>query len=632
LNVSAGSTSVTMLTGLSTAVPQVPIGTYFFCTDTYDVYFGTPVGNLYQGKATVAPVTPPPGGGTTATPTVLFSDDFNRADSATTPGSSDSYAGGTNGAWVVDAGTFGISTNQLYTPNTTGCRMHYDVGVSDAQMDVTVATVGNEHDFYFRGNSALTQYIRYSYNGSNGGTWYLQEFVSAFTTIKSFPGTLANGDVISVNCVGSTVTLSKNGTIIDTANALTDLQTQTCWGLGFSGSAAGRFDNFKITSSAIPSTGGGGDTIPPVLTVTPSNNTTFTTTQSVSMAATDASSVTIYYTTDGSEPKTSSTKQTYLTALTLATTTTIKAFAQDAAGNQSATQTIIYTLSAPNVSTRPTNYLQMGAPSGGDDTSALQTTINSAASQGKAVILPPNVYKVSVDVGLNLPSNTTLWFDSGATLQALASSANSSTVTKIININNVSNINIIGYPNLIGEWQIHIGNTYPAGQEYGMGIYCRSSTNVYIENAKITYCDGDGIYLGNSGGTQTYNSNVTLKNVICDHNSRNGISVISADGLTITSPTLTNNNGTLPKCGIDFEPNGTTERLANITMTDPYIQGNGQEGIHFWMKNLGSYPISITITNMANVKNNVTGSVYYGGTTATLKGYVKIDGTYYLNQ
>jgi hypothetical protein len=165
-----------------------------------------------------------------------------------------------------------------------------------------------------------------------------------------------------------------------------------------------------------------------------------------------------------------------------------------------------------------------------------------------------------------------------------------------------------------------------------MGIYCRSSSNVYIENADISWCDGDGIYLGNTGSGQTYNSNVTLKNVICSNNSRNGISVISADGLTITSPTLTNNNGTLPKCGIDFEPNLTTERLANITMTDPFIQNNGAEGIHFWMKNLGSYPISITITNMTNVKNNATGSVYYGGTTSVLKGYVTIDGKYYLNQ
>lgn len=629
VSIPSGSTSAPMIYGLESNLPIVPIGQYYFCTDSYKVYFGTPVGNLYLGTATVAAPPANTGGGSTATPTVVFSDDFNRADSTTSPGTSDSYAGGTNKAWVVDAGTLGTIGNQLYATTTSGTRGHIDAGVPDAKMEVTVATLGNEFDFYFRLDPTnVYHYYRYAWNPSG---WNLQESASSFTTITSFAGTIAAGDVIGVEVIGTTVTLYKNGTAIHTANAITDFQTNTGFGVGFSGSIAGRIDNVKITTSSIP-TGGTGDTTAPVLTVTPSTNTVFSGTQSVTMSATDTNGATIYYTTDGSDPKVSATKKTYSTALSLSATTTIRAFAQDPSGNQSATQTISYIVFAPTTSARPTNYLTATAPNGTDDTSNLQTTINSAASQGKAVIVPSGTYKINVDIGLNLPSNTTLWFDNGASFTALASSASSSTVTKIINILNATNVNIIGYPKIVGDWLIHTGLTYPAGYEYGMGIYCRSSTNVYIENIYISNCNGDGIYLGNSGSGNTYNSNVTLKNIICDNNSRNGISVISADGLTLTSPVLTNSHGTLPKCGIDFEPNLSTERLANITMTDPYIQGNGAEGIHFWMKNLGSYPISITITNMTNVINNATGSVYYGGTTATLKGFVKIDGTYYLNQ
>jgi hypothetical protein len=630
---SGGSTGVPMSSGLESNLTTLPIGTYYFCTDSYKVYFGTPVGNLFQGTATIA--TPPvnTGGGSTATPSVVFSDDFNRADSATTPGTSDSYSGGTNTAWVVDSGTLGISSNQLYTPNTTSCRMHIDAGVSDATFQLTVATVGNEHDFYFRLDPANpSQYLRYAYNTAG---WFLQEYVSAFTTITSFPGTLNNGDVVSINCSGSVVTLSVNGTVINTANALTDLQTKTGFGIGFSGSAAGRIDNVKITSSSIPSTGGGTDTTPPVLTVTPSTNTTFTSTQSVTMSATDnvTPSPTIYYTTDGTDPKASATKQTYSAALNLSATTTVKAYAQDAAGNQSATQTIVYTLNGATTSTRPTNYILLSSyatGNGSDVTSSVQSCFNAAASAGKAVIVDTangSTYGINTsNFGINVPSNITIWFDQGAQFKALANgSSNNASILRLLNTNNV---NITGYPRLIGEWTGSSPN-----YETHMGIYMQSTSNTYIENANVSDCNGDGIYVGDATGTgQTYCLNTTLKNVICNHNSRNGISVISADTLTITSPTLTNNNGTLPMCGIDFEPNLSTERLANIVMTDPYIQNNSQEGIHFWMKNLGSYPISITITNMANVKNNGTGSVYYGGTTSTLKGFVKIDGTYYLNQ
>ena len=349
LTASSGATSVPMASGMEADLPIVPIGTYYFCTDSYKVYFGTPVGNLLQGTAT--PAAPPAntGGGTTATPTVVFSDDFTRADSTTSPGTSNSYAGGTNKAWVVDSGTLGIISGQLYTPNTAACRTHIDAGVSDAVMEVKVTAVGNEHDFYFRQDTSNPAfYLRYAYNSSG---WYLQEGGNTFTTIKSFPGTIAANDVISINCSGSTVTLSKNGTVIDTSNALTDLQTNTGFGVGFSGSTAGRFDNFKITSSVIPASGSG-DTTPPSLTVTPGTNTVFTGTQSVTMSATDANGATIYYTTDGSDPKTSATKLTYSSALSLSTTTTIKAFAQDPSGNQSATQMIVYTLTGTNVSTR----------------------------------------------------------------------------------------------------------------------------------------------------------------------------------------------------------------------------------------------------------------------------------------
>jgi hypothetical protein len=80
------------------------------------------------------------------------------------------------------------------------------------------------------------------------------------------------------------------------------------------------------------------DTIAPVLTITAGG--TFTGTESVTMAANEPAD--IYYTLDGSMPTTSSTK--YTAPLAISATTTLKAFARDTTGNESAVQTVTYTL------------------------------------------------------------------------------------------------------------------------------------------------------------------------------------------------------------------------------------------------------------------------------------------------
>jgi hypothetical protein len=81
------------------------------------------------------------------------------------------------------------------------------------------------------------------------------------------------------------------------------------------------------------------DTTAPVLTITPA--ATFTDTQTVTMSTNEIA--TIFYTLDDSDPKISGTKLTYTTPLTLTETDTIKAYAKDTAGNESAVQTVTYT-------------------------------------------------------------------------------------------------------------------------------------------------------------------------------------------------------------------------------------------------------------------------------------------------
>ncbi|GAB4335097.1 MAG: hypothetical protein OHK0038_12580 [Flammeovirgaceae bacterium] len=90
------------------------------------------------------------------------------------------------------------------------------------------------------------------------------------------------------------------------------------------------------------------DTQAPTLTFSPVGGT-FTGTVNLTLSATDNNGTpTIYYTTDGTTPTTSSASASGNKALTISTTTTIKAFARDAAGNSSVVATQVYTINVSN--------------------------------------------------------------------------------------------------------------------------------------------------------------------------------------------------------------------------------------------------------------------------------------------
>lgn len=83
------------------------------------------------------------------------------------------------------------------------------------------------------------------------------------------------------------------------------------------------------------------DTTAPTVTASPAGGT-FTSVQSVTLSANETA--TIYYTTDGSTPTTSST--VYSAPISVSANTTLKFFGKDTAGNASVVQTQVYTIDA----------------------------------------------------------------------------------------------------------------------------------------------------------------------------------------------------------------------------------------------------------------------------------------------
>ena len=130
------------------------------------------------------------------------------------------------------------------------------------------------------------------------------------------------------------------------------------------------------------------------------------------------------------------------------------------------------------------------------------------------------------------------------------------------------------------------------------------SRNVTIEGLTIVESGGDGIYLGQGRGPCR---NFTLRDVTSINNRRQGISVISVDGLLIERCTFRDTSGTPPSAGIDFEPNKGNQYICNVTMRDSVFENNDGCGIEFHLMHLDakSPPISVVIENCRSAGNRV---------------------------
>ena len=141
--------------------------------------------------------------------------------------------------------------------------------------------------------------------------------------------------------------------------------------------------------------------------------------------------------------------------------------------------------------------------------------------------------------------------------------------------------------------------------EWRHGIALLSAENVLIENLQIAETGGDGIYVGVSGATKNPCRNVTIRKVDCVENNRQGISVISVDGLLIEDCVLRDTNGTPPAAGIDFEPNGENEQITNAVLRRVVSINNDGDGYSFYLPQLRQrgHELSFTMEDCHAVRN-----------------------------
>jgi parallel beta-helix repeat protein len=160
--------------------------------------------------------------------------------------------------------------------------------------------------------------------------------------------------------------------------------------------------------------------------------------------------------------------------------------------------------------------------------------------------------------------------------------------------------------------------------EWGMGIGLYDASNVTIIDPVITNTWGDGIYVGGASKC----TGIKIYRPYIGGCRRNGMSVISADGLDVYHPTFERINDTNPKAGIDFEPNDNNAELKNINIYSPRtIYCN--LGIEFYLSQLPGPKAKVVSVNIYDYVSINDGEVL--NFLALAKGSYSVSGTIKVN-
>ena len=226
-----------------------------------------------------------------------------------------------------------------------------------------------------------------------------------------------------------------------------------------------------------------------------------------------------------------------------------------------------------------------------DSTRFLQAAFDSDAEE----ILVDKMPSPWVTTPLKGASNKHIVLEEGVEIVAKRG-AFESTSAHLLDFTSCTNIAIIGRGAKIRMWKEDYLNPPYAKAEWRHALVFESCANVLVEGLEIVGSGGDGIYLG---GKYSTCSNVVLRDVVCADNNRQGLSVISADGLLVENCTFRDTRGTPPAAGIDFEPNFWWQCAKNVRLRDCAFVGNAGNGIEFalgWFDGR-SEPVDVIIEN-----------------------------------
>ena len=228
-----------------------------------------------------------------------------------------------------------------------------------------------------------------------------------------------------------------------------------------------------------------------------------------------------------------------------------------------------------------------------DSTAPLQAALTS----GVARLVVDKMPSPWIVTPLKGASNLELVLEPGAEIQAKPGEFRSKGAC-LLTFLGCTNVHIVGYGAALRMRHEDYMKPPYEKSEWRHALSILSCRNVRIEGLTLADSGGDGIYLGCRGAVRR-NVDVVIRDVLCDRNHRQGISVISAENLLIENTVMRETFGTPPAAGIDFEPNHPSEVLKNCVMRNCLAVHNQGAGYTTWagQLNSSSEPIDIRFEN-----------------------------------
>ena len=231
-----------------------------------------------------------------------------------------------------------------------------------------------------------------------------------------------------------------------------------------------------------------------------------------------------------------------------------------------------------------------------ESTAALQAAIDSGAPR----VIVENMGSPWIVNRIRLAGNQEIVFEEGVEVRAKRG-AFRDTNDGLFEGGGIKNVTLRGYGAVLRMWRDdYAGPEYKKG-EWRHALRFSDCTNLRIYGLTIAESGGDGIYLGGS-----LNRDIHIKDVVCDKNYRQGISVITAENLLIENCRLGNTAGTAPECGIDFEPNRPDQRLVNCVMRNCVTTNNASAGYTVAIGRT-TEPVSLSFENCRSVGDAFAG-------------------------
>ena len=237
-----------------------------------------------------------------------------------------------------------------------------------------------------------------------------------------------------------------------------------------------------------------------------------------------------------------------------------------------------------------------------DATDGLQSAIDSGARR----LIVPNMCSDWVVRPIKLTSNQEIIFERGTVISAKRGEYRGGG-DSLFTAQDVENLTIRGYGATFRMWKQDYINglvleqldwhrwygQYPKA-EWRMTLSIRGSKNVDVFGLTLKDSGGDGIYVDGSKDRR-YSENVHLRDIICDNHYRQGISVISAENLTVQNCEFSNTWGTPPASGVDIEPDLVDQRIKNVVFSGCKFIDNVGDGIEVFLAHTSSETEDVTL-------------------------------------